>query len=551
MIDGSQHLGMARVTPRRSIREDLTIKGFDPQEREDWTFRAYAEHGGKLLVPRAYAFANDFIFDTEPGWRIDPPERPNLTGKWAYQEEPVKQVVDLFTKQKYHDLILQAYTGSGKTVMGCEIAARLGVSTLILVDQGKLMQQWVDTLKDKFGYFAMGTDIGIVQGKTLDYEYDFTVAMIQSVYDRQFDRDFYEAFGTVLYDECHVAGATQFSRVLEMFPAQYRLGLSATPDRKDQMNKLIKMHLESRRVVLSEKRSKSRVYVVNHPACYSWYANTSPKTGRFISEVTEDGLRNELLVKIIRWMHEQDRKVLVIGERIAHLENLWAMALRAGVPEEATLLYTGKEHYYKLEKDPKPKGDPEDHVKGTEYTPLHFVMKERRVNLQKRDPLLDEARIIFSTYSVFSKGVDVPDLDAGLDVTPRSAFVQQHGRILRAASGKRIPIWVTIRDYNSSRAEYQFAKRIGDFVKSNAEVFIWPVPGEGELVRVSPAKLRKEAEWRLKTLKDERIITDAGGNCITQTRLTAPESSKSKEKRTTVKKGRLNRASRKVSSGKA
>jgi superfamily II DNA or RNA helicase len=535
---------MVPVERRHLSRVDLTIKGFDPQERQSWTKQAWAEFGGNIVgIPRAYAARENFEIPFEMGREIVPIARPKLEGKWEYQERPVEDTVSIF--QQYLDVIMEAYTGSGKTVMGCEIAARLGRTTLILVDQAKLMKQWRETLTAFFGYLK--EEVGIVQGKNYDFANDFTIAMIQSVYDREHDDEFYEAFGTVLYDEVHVAGAEQFSAVLEMFPARYRLGLSATPDRKDELDRLIKLHLEAKRVVLRESRTPSRTYVVQYPFVGSWYGNTSPKTGRFISEIVEDGQRNIMLVQIIKWLHEQGRKALIIGERIEHLECLHAMAVICGIPESDTLLYTGKEHYYKLERNPEPSRDPSGYVKGTEYTPIHYPLKERRVNLSKRDDLLHERALIFSTFSVFSKGVDLPELDAGLEVTPRSSFVQTHGRILRRTTGKRIPIWVTIRDFNSSRAEYQFQKRIAEFVKSNAETFIWPNPGDGELVRKPPAHMRKEAEWRRETLKNAKTITDAGGNFTLLTTLTAPEFYRSNGNPTTVTRRRSRQSSREAS----
>jgi hypothetical protein len=168
---------------------------------------------------------------------------------------PVEEVLASF-EDKHTDVILQAYTGSGKTVMGCYIAAKLGRSTLILVDQERLATQWRDTLKILFDY--KNDEIGIVQGKRAEYEYDFTIGMIQTLYDRVYDAEFYHAFGTIIFDEYHVTGAEQFSSVLGMFPARYRLGLSAT-DRKDSLKRLISLHLEGTRVRLQEERPPSRV----------------------------------------------------------------------------------------------------------------------------------------------------------------------------------------------------------------------------------------------------------------------------------------------------
>lgn len=509
--------GMVAVPNRclTTMRKDLRIRVFDPQEQTSWTYDSWDDYGKYIGIPRAYAASQGFFGEYALGGIVEPPiERPTMRPK---QEWAVGKVIDAF--DVHADLILQAPTGEGKTVMGCEIAARLQVPTLILVDQHKLMRQWMDTLTRLFGY---GEDeVGIIQGKRVEIANVFTIGMIQSLYNKKFDRDFYEEFGMVIFDECHVCGAEQFGNVLAMFPARYRLGMSATPDRKDELNKVLKLHLECDRIVIKETKTNSRVYVVGYPGCYSWYANTSPKTGRYISEVCEDGRRNQLLVDCIRWLYENGRKILVIGERIGHLEGLHAMLCLSGVPEDEMVLYTGKENVWGYVKNETPTGDPEGYVKGTEYTPIKLAARERRVDLKKRDELLRTRQVILSTYAVFSKGVDVPDLDAGIDVTPRTNFVQQHGRILRKKKGKKIPIWITLRDFNSKRAEFQFEKRLAEFVKSNAEIYTWQ-PGSSSIKRKDPAKLMKDARLRQQRLKTVQIVTDAGGNYTPKTRLTAP-----------------------------
>ena len=479
--------GLACVTPGQfaRVRKELTIDCFDPATKESWKVYAFDEYEDFAGIPRAFAweFSDEIDFSFAYGYEmVGLSVRPELRKN---QGPAVDRLVEAFASGKT-DMILQAYTGSGKTVMGCEFAARIGVSTLILVDQEKLRDQWIETLVDHFGYDR--EDIGIVQGKTVDYEHDFTIGMVQSIYNKEFEEDFYEAFGVVIFDECHVCGAEQFSNVLSMFPARRRLGMSATPDRPDSLSKLVKYHLDGGRVVIKEDRLPSRAYVINYPGCYSFYANRSPRTGRYITEIVEDGERNRLIVEAILAMHKLGRKILVIGERIEHLEGLCAAAVAAGVPEDETLLYTGKENYYKLDKNPKPLRDPEGYQRGTEYSPLIYTKKERKVTLSKRNDLLVSARIIFSTYAVFSKGVDVPDLDTGIDATPKSAFVQIHGRILRRFPGKKIPIWITIRDFNSYRAEYQFGKRIAELIKSNAETYTWS-PGDSAARMKNPANL--------------------------------------------------------------
>ena len=50
-----------------------------------------------------------------------------------------------------------------------------------------------------------------------------------------------KSYGQVIVDECHVVSAPSFERVVHAVPAQYVLGLSATPIRKDGQHPIIEM----------------------------------------------------------------------------------------------------------------------------------------------------------------------------------------------------------------------------------------------------------------------------------------------------------------------
>lgn len=492
----------------RQHRDALTLSVFDIAERETTEYAAYREFSDVVEIPRVYAKQHGI--EPEVPWsqgaRIRVPMTPELRPN---QKAPVQKVLDAFQVSKRNGVVLEAFTGSGKTVMGCYIASKLHTATLILVDQEKLMHQWRDTLTDLFGYAP--EDIGTIRGKKMDFAADFTIGMVQSIYNRELPDSVLEHFGLVIFDEVHVCGAVQFSNVLEMFPARYRLGLSATPDRKDGLDKLLRLHVEEERVVMAEDRKQSLVYVIEYDGCYSWYANISPKTGRFISEVSEDNRRNLAILDAIKWFWEKDRRTLIIGERIAQMEGLYALAALSGIPEKDMLLYCGEESAFKYQKNPKPTGHPEGWEPNTLYTPVHLEQKRRKANLMQKSSALRERKLIFSTYAVFSKGVDVPELDSGIDVSPKTSFVQTHGRILRKKEGKRIPIWATIVDVCSFRSQYQFSKRLAELAKSKVEVFKW-WPHKGTRQRVDPKEMIRSAEKEAQRIKNVKISTDRGGN---------------------------------------
>jgi hypothetical protein len=295
-----------------------------------------------------------------------------------------------------------------------------------------------------------------------------------------------------------------------MFSAEARFGISATIDRRDALQRIIHWNLGEVAVELTDKHDASYLYYLESDTVYSWYANISPKVGRILTEVSEDAVRNLKIVEAIKWLYESGRDVLVISDRIEQLENLKSMSYYMGIPEEDLGLYCGFSNRWGYEKNPTPKRRPRGYEKGTEYTPVRLARLRKKVPKAKLAAVLETAKVIFATFGMFAKGVDVKRLSGGIDCTPRSRAEQVHGRILRKLDGKYVPIWVTIRDTNSYRLDHQFLQRISEYVASSAEIYKWNPKHGVRLVDVR--ELKREVRDNISELKALNTITCADGN---------------------------------------
>ena len=522
------------------VKKDLTIKFYDRIAEEYTTIHAYRQTSKHLYVPREYglelAFQKriEYVDRTEDG----------VEGAWE-EATPVVlrdyQIpwVDQLHKEvmENYDVRAQAGTGMGKTVMSLEVARRLGVSTVVVVDQEFLRDQWFETASELFGLGMV--ELGLVQGSTLEYEgCSLVVAMIQTLHSRKLPKEFYEHFGAVIFDECHTVGAPVFAKALSMFPATMRWGISATPNRGDPKDKLLEWHLGSVSVVLAQQHRKSVIRYLQSYSVYSWYAATSPKTGRYINEVAGDMDRNWLISQAIYELYGSGRTILALSDRIEHLEVIRALLLRHGAPDEDIGVVARFDRMWRYAKDTKPKAKPKGWDGEAPFTPVKMQVVSKRKKTTELDRLKDECPILLATYQMFSKGVDVPEIDTGIDITPRSKAQQQHGRILRELKGKRTPIWVTIRDVNSSRGEYQFLQRLQEYAKSNVEVYEWRLD-KGTKQRDIKA-LQAAVKTRHQKLKECRITTrlDGRSTLAIPTLLTRPGSRpETATERTTRRKG--------------
>lgn len=464
---------------------------------------AYYEQDGYLHVPRQYGLSlcalRGIEFDdaTSPGVALVFPKVP---APRAYQV-PVLAEVEEKTGQ-FYDFVFRARTGFGKTISSLIVAARLGMSTLIVVDQTNLKDQWIEALTKHFG--MKESDIGIIQGKKVEPK-PVTIAMIHTLSQKSLPLEVYSYFGFMIVDEVHTAGAPTFSAVLMQFSATCRLGISATPKRRDGLQKLLDDNLGKVRVYVADEHKSSSVYVAYHDTVYSWYANTSPKAGRYLTEIAEDGSRNLLVAESAIMLYQSGRDTLVLGDRIEQLTHLRNLCYYLGVPYEDMGIYTGQQFSLGYDKQATPMRRPPGWERGTEYTPIELKLISRKTPKKALTEAKDKSLLLFATYQMFAKGMDVPRLAAGVDATPRSVAEQVHGRILREVEGKQSSIWITIADSNSYRSLHQLAGRIPDYVRNNATLYV--LNDDGGTNKCRPEELLPELRSRVEELKEARIET--------------------------------------------
>lgn len=497
------------LVPVERVKEALTIGYLPMGAEEELTVEAFSLRKGSITVPRQYGLqlceelGLEFTDLTSTGHEIAWPKVPEPRD---YQIDALQLIAE--NRDSHYDFLFRARTGWGKTAGSLIIAARSGLTTLVVVDQENLKDQWIASAKKLCG--LRDDQIGVIQGKRCDYEgKPLTIAMVQTLSQKTFPQEVYDYFGNVFVDEVHIIGAPTFSRILLQFSATYRMGVSATPKRRDNLQKLLDYNLGRVRVYIADEHEESAVYVAQHDGVYSAYANKAPKIGRFINEITEDASRNLLIAEAAAYLYDTGRDILVLSDRIEHLKELESLSYYLGIPEDELGVYAGYDLTYAYEKDPTPSRHPIGWVKGTEYTPIRLQLISKRVNKKRFDAIAERARIILSTYGKFSKGVDVPRLCGGVDATPRSRSEQEQGRILRKVDGKLKPIWITIKDTNSYRSLFALAKRIDDYLMNNSVVSEWSLE-EGK-VKCDAKEMRRELYQEVKRLKSLRIATNSVG----------------------------------------
>lgn len=508
ILSGSMALPMGLVD-LPSLTKRLTYKTYGLGEVEATEVEAYRVDGDFIHVPRqfgiGYCLANGIEYDdrTSPGVEIN---FNRLPVPREYQVGPIEELTANF--DSYYDFIFRARTGFGKSVSSLLVAASLGRSTLVVVDQENLLEQWEGALLEHFG--MPPEEVGRVQGPVLRYKgMAVTIAMVHTLAQREFPQDFYDYFGFVILDEVHVMGAPTFSRPLMALNAAYRLGISATPKRRDGLQKALDDNLGKVRVYVSDEHKRSSVYIATHESVYSWYANSSPKMGRYITEIADDASRNLLVAESAVMLYDSGRDTLVLSDRTEHLQDLMNLCYYSGVPEEDLGMFTGEYNVYAYVKQTTPPRRPNGCDRGVEYTPVELKSISKKTPKAVRQKVKESAKLMFATYGMFAKGMDVPRLAGGVDATPRSRAEQVHGRILREKEGKRKSIWVTVADTLNYRSVHQLAERIADYTINNAELYV--LYEDGTVESCPKETLVPNLRQRSRLLKSMRIERDSDG----------------------------------------
>ena len=234
------------------------------------------------------------------------------------------------TALNYDQGIIVAPSGSGKTIIGLELVARRKLPALILVHRKQIFDQWVDRIQDFLG--IPKSQIGQYSGTKKKIGEEITVSLIQSLARRgAASLEFKDSFGTVIVDECHHVPAASYRRVVLQLNTRYLYGLTATPKRKHNDEKLINAFLgdviaQMDRVDVfppgESSTSKALEVVVRETNLALPFKYKTDLFELLAKSVSFDTARNKIIVGDILNQAAGGKKVLLLSERKEHLEIL-------------------------------------------------------------------------------------------------------------------------------------------------------------------------------------------------------------------------------------
>ncbi|MBS4455962.1 TOTE conflict system archaeo-eukaryotic primase domain-containing protein [Tuanshanicoccus lijuaniae] len=376
----------------------------------------------ELKLPRGLLNEIQKSFELEiTDKRISTPViKVKFNGQLSFEQE-----LALFDLVNHDNGILQAETGFGKTVLASALIAQRQCRTIILVHNTQLLEQWLERL-DTFldfdeekavRYTPSGREkiIGFVgqyysnkkwRSKLVD------VIMVQSLFNQDKLSILLDDYDMMIVDECHHVSALQFEQVIAKFSGKYLYGLTATPERKNGHEPIIFQRIGPIIHTASKRQVDFDKYLNLNFTSFGKFDSTRQLSTNFIElseQLSMDEERNSQIVEEINAAYQLGRKVLVITNRVNHIELLQQQLEAKGINNIWNVC--GKSNNNK-----------------------------RQQMLYEINSLKDnKAFVLISTGKYIGEGFDLPQLDTLVLAAPlswKNNLIQYAGRIHRSYDGK-------------------------------------------------------------------------------------------------------------------
>lgn len=410
---------------RQAIREALTLpnplyrdaesNGRSTRDIEPYLRYYHPQADRTIAVPRGAArLMRDLCREHDIPYRLV--DATHLAAPVSFAEcvtlSPAQEraVADVLTRRLG---VLEAPAGAGKTIMAMALIARRQQPALIIVHTKELAAQAIAR-----AVAVLGLDeeaIGVVGGGHCTTGERLTVALVQTL-----ARGIPPALltvGHVVVDECHHIAAEQVAAVVSQFPARYVLGLSATPYRRDKLDRVIGWYLGPTVARIDKADLADRLITPRVVKRDTGVVVAGDSFSDMVSQLVWAPERNALIVADVAQMVAAGRRCLVLSDRVDHVELLADQLIAHGI--KASALHGG-------------------------------LGKKARAQIVG-DLAAGEIDVTVATGSLVGEGFDCPRLDVLFIATPvsfRGRVTQYIGRVSRTAPGKTDAIVVDYCDDN-------------------------------------------------------------------------------------------------------
>ena len=334
--------------------------------------------------------------------------------------------------------VLCAPPGAGKTVMGCALIARARTSALVLVHRAVLVEQWRETAMRFLG--LKRKEIGLWRGSSPRLTGRFDIAMLPSLIRVENLAAALGGYGVVIVDECHHVPAASFEMVLKACPSRRIYGLTATPKRKDRLEKLLFAQCGPiRHTLVDAPTDEVRTVKVRHTTvALSPDAGPRPPIHVVWEALVQDKSRINVIVADLLSCMAAGRSPLVLADRKVYLDRL-QQEFTSRATDVMCLRLDGQ-----------------------------MGKKARSEVLRQAGENYNEGKtfVLFATASLIGEGFDLPRLDTlmlSMPLSFKGRLVQYAGRLHRRHETKGDALIFDYLDESHAITQAMFRRRLAGY----------------------------------------------------------------------------------------
>lgn len=335
--------------------------------------------------------------------------------------------------------LLISATGTGKTYASAFAMRELGYKrVLFLVHRGQLAKQ---TMKSYQKVFGKNISMGLVGAGYSDYDSDYVFAMVQTLNrDDHLHKYSPDEFDCIILDEAHHSSAATYQKVMNYFKPKLWLGMTATPDKRDDdiagrniyeiFNYQIAYEIRLQQAMEEDVLCPFHYFGISDVSMVDDKQLKSRKmTDRDFNQLTGDERVRHIIEQAEYYGYSGDRvKGLIFCSRIDESEELSQKFNAAGFRTIAL------------------NGSASEDERTDAFERLAMDEKDATDKMQPLD-------YIFSV-EILNEGVDIVEVNQVIMLRPTESpivFIQQLGRGLRKAEGKEyVVILDFIGNYNNN-----------------------------------------------------------------------------------------------------
>lgn len=324
--------------------------------------------------------------------------------------------------------LLISATGTGKTYASAFAMRELGFQkVLFLVHRNQIAKQAIKSFANVFG---KSVSLGMISGSLgrAEYEKDYIFATIQTFSKeevlKQYSKNHFDA---IIYDEAHHTAADSYKKVIDYFSPKLSLGMTATPDKRDD-------NMEGRNIY----------EIFDHQIAYEIRLNDAMEEN-LLCPFHYFGITDlETVSDVVLTRDEQllNFRNLTSDERVNHVITKANYFGFSGNRVKGLIFCSRIEEARELSIKFNQRGLRTIVLTGSDSENLRASAIERLAG----EDCLDALDYIFSV-DIFSEGVDVPEINQVIMLRPTQSpivFIQQLGRGLRKSEHKE---YVVVLDF--------------------------------------------------------------------------------------------------------